>query len=105
MRDIPFIERIAERLLVLQRDDGTTTSVTLEIGRPVPVPQYKIPSACPYRLVGLEQEERLYAVGVDSAQALQLALSGIASWLDITGRSHGGKFVLVGGTEHGFAST
>ncbi len=45
MRDIPFVERIAERALVLQRADGSRIDVTLEIGRPVPVPQYRIPSA------------------------------------------------------------
>jgi hypothetical protein len=102
MRDIPFVEAIAARLLILERDDGTIANVTLEIGRPVPVPQYQIRSACPYRLVGLQREEKLYAVGVDSAQALQLAMTGIAPWLEITGRIYGGKFVLDGGTAHGF---
>ena len=105
MRDIPFLERIAERSLVLQRADGTTTGVTLEIGRPVPVPQFRIPSACPFRLVGLGKEEKLYTVGEDSAQALQLALQGIASWLDITGKQHDGKFIAFGGTDHGFSGT
>jgi len=103
MRNIPFVERIAERALVLQRVDGTTTDVTLEIGLPVPAPQYQIPSACPFRLIGLAKEEKLYVVGVDSAQALQLALRGMAAWLDVTAASHGGKFVLSGGTDHGFA--
>jgi hypothetical protein len=105
MRDIPFVEVIAGRALVLQRADGTTTDVALEIGRPVPVPQYGIPAACPFRLVGLEKEEKLYAVGADSAQALQLALQTMASWLSITGKIYGGKFIAFGGTDHGFPAT
>lgn len=105
MRDVPFVERIAERTLVLHRADGSTSDVTLEIGRPVSVPQYNIPSACPFRLVGLEKEEKLYAVGVDSAQALKLALDILPSWLDLTGSIYGGKFVAFGGTDHGFAGS
>jgi hypothetical protein len=103
MRDIPFVECIAERALVLRRVDGTMIDVTLEIGRPVPVPRYQIPSACPFRLVGLEKEERLYAVGEDSAQALQLALKMMAAWLSITGKIYGGEFVAFGGKDHGFS--
>ena len=92
MRDIPFIECIASRALVLQRPDGSKVPVTLEIGRPMPVPQYKIPSACPFRVTGLDGEEKLYAVGADSVQALQLAMDGIAAWLVATAARYGGKF-------------
>jgi hypothetical protein len=105
MRDIPFVECIAERALVLLRSDGATVDITLQIGRPVPVPEYNIPSACPFRLVGLEKEEKLYAVGIDSAQALQLATQSLAAWLDITGKIHGGKFVAFDGEDHGFPRT
>jgi hypothetical protein len=102
MRDIPFVDCIAERVLVLHRADGTTADVTLEIGRPVPVPQYDIPFACPFRLVGLGKEERLYAVGEDSAQELQLALQMMVPWLGITAKSYGGEFAALGGKDHGF---
>jgi len=105
MRDIPFVECIAERALVLQRSDGATADITLQIGRPVPVPEYNIPSACAFRLVGLKKEEKLHAVGVDSVQALQLAVQGIAAWLDITGKIHGGRLVAFGSEDHGFPRT
>lgn len=104
MRDIPFEDVVAERALQLQRADGTSAEVSLQIGRPVPVAQYNIPSACPFRLVGLGKEEKFYAVGVDSVQALQLAFQAMAAWLDIKGKIYGGIFVAFGGTDHGFKS-
>jgi hypothetical protein len=103
MRDIPFVDRIAYRVLVLHRADGTTTDVTLEIGRPVRVPEYDIPFACPFRLVGLDKEERLYSVGEDSAQALQLALQMMGAWLGIIGKGYSGEFTAFGGKGHGFS--
>jgi hypothetical protein len=103
MRDIPFVDCIVNRVLVLHRADGTTANITLEIGRPVPVPQYDIPFACPFRLVGLDKEERLYSVGEDSAQALQLALQMMGAWLDITAKGYGGEFSAFGGKGHGFS--
>jgi hypothetical protein len=38
MRAIPFVECIAERKLLLRRPAGPLVEVTLEIGRPVPLP-------------------------------------------------------------------
>jgi len=102
VRDVPFVECIAERKLVLRRDAGPPLDVTLEIGRPLPLPHNPAAIACPFRLVGLEKVESMYTVGVDSAQALQLVFRGLPSWLAITGRIYGGKFEAFGGSDHAF---
>jgi hypothetical protein len=44
----------------------------------------------------------MYAVGLNSAQALQLAFPGLPSWLEVTGRIYGGKFEAFGGPDHAF---
>ena len=103
MRDVPFSECIAVRELVLRR--GTdTVPVTLEIGRPVSLPHNPEIIACPFRLVGLGREEKMYQVGVDSAQALQLVFRVLPSWLEGRALIHGGVFEAFGGPDHAFGA-
>jgi hypothetical protein len=99
MRDVPFTDCIAERRLVLNRGRESSIDVMLEIGRPVPLPQNPSVSACPFRIIGLSREEKMYAAGVDSAQALQLVFQVLPAWLEITAKSHGGVFEIAGGSE------
>lgn len=102
MREVPFEETIAERKMVLRRNNGEVLDVTLQIGRPVPFSHNPNDFACPFRLVGLSKEERMYQVGVDSAQALELVYRILPSWLQLTASIHGGKLETWGEAGHGF---
>jgi hypothetical protein len=104
MRDMPFTECIAERKLVLRRDGYALIHVTLQIGRPISLQEFPEDSVCPFRLMGLENEEHMHAVGVDSAQALQLVFHILPSWLDDKARTYGGVFEALGGRDHGFTA-
>jgi hypothetical protein len=104
MRHVPFTDVICERALVLRRADSSV-EVKLQMGKPVRMTHDDAVWACPYRVSGLEKEERGYAAGIDSVQALQLALHILPAWLDVTAASHRGSFEAFGvsGNGHGFA--
>jgi hypothetical protein len=59
---------------------GSTTGVTVEIGRPQAYPD-GANYFCPYRILGLEDDHVRSAGGVDQIQALVLALQRIGAFL------------------------
>lgn len=105
MRNVPFTETIAERELVLRRADGSSVETMLQIGKPVWLPGEEGGHglfASPFRIVGLDREEKQCGFGVDSAQALVSTLSILPAWLSITAKIYGGVFEAHGGPDHGF---
>jgi hypothetical protein len=87
-------EVIAERSL---RHDGTTVRVLL--GRPAPMPEGP-DFYCPYRIEGLAAGDlEFFAAGIDSVQALTLALAMVGARLE---SEAGGAFEHDGGPGTGF---
>lgn len=98
-------EVVAERQLYLEGQPRATIRVML--GRPQrrPAPSNEDFSLCPYQIVGVGDESVRAAGGVDSFQALQLALEMIGSELHLKyGVEHGHKLRWEAGkgTDIGF---
>ena len=73
---------IAERVLSIE---GSGETVSVRLGEPLPYPDGQ-DWYCPYEVVHGEQRMVRFAAGVDSLQALQLALIGLASNVYVTNR-------------------
>jgi hypothetical protein len=78
MDRIELGEVIAERLLEGEHE-GRSITVTVKVGKPVPDPDGLW--TCPYLISSPIKEKRFYAGGVDSVQALYLALHMIGAEL------------------------
>ena len=86
---------IATRELVYISDGGGREKAIVEIGKP-----YQLTDAgdylCPYR-VGSKSYEHLFgSVGIDSFQALDLAMKTMEAELTFWVRSKGGSFEFLG---------
>ncbi|HEV8456272.1 MAG TPA: hypothetical protein VGQ69_12890 [Gemmatimonadales bacterium] len=68
------MEVIARRELAALSRDGERRSVEVRLGKPVPSGRQGGEWACPMQIVGLGPERIKEAFGVDSVQAIQLAL-------------------------------
>jgi hypothetical protein len=85
-------EFIAERMLELHRQDGSTSVVRIEIGRPEKCgdddeggEDYR----CAYKISGLSEVPKLrWIYGVDSLQALTLCMKMVAVELEEAQRKH-----------------
>jgi len=75
MKDVQLGEVIATRKLTL--DGGT--EVTVHVGRPCSPPEWNSNFYCPYQIIGLGSERVRRVGGVDSMQALVLALEAIGA--------------------------
>ena len=73
---------IAERVLSIE---GSAETVSVRLGEPQPFPDGQ-DWYCPYEVVHGDQKMVRFAAGVDSLQALQLALIGLASNVYVTNR-------------------
>ena len=51
--------------------------VTIRVGQPEPDPEHPPYSRCPFQVIGLSNSAVQYAPGVDSFQALNIAISGV----------------------------
>ncbi|HWB82995.1 MAG TPA: hypothetical protein VG675_02560 [Bryobacteraceae bacterium] len=71
---------IAERLLRCGKAEGRVQRVVISLGRPLQFPDSQ-DFFCPYQIVGIGDEKVRYAGGVDSLQAIQLAIDLIAAEL------------------------
>jgi hypothetical protein len=88
--NIPF-EPIATRELELVSADGKSTSVSVTLGKPVRASQNW---TCSYRIAVFDQtSERAMVGGVDSMQALILALHTLPAELQALEFKHGGRIV------------
>jgi hypothetical protein len=94
---------IASRALEFRGSSGETATVSVEVGRPVRNMDAENECYwCPYRISGLGRERTRAMAGVDSAQALVLALHAIPAEMDAFARDHGGRVTWLGGDDLGF---
>jgi hypothetical protein len=68
---------IAERLIVAVSGDGSRTDVVLRVGKPAPDPLPGGDWGCPWQIAGLGDEAVDVTFGVDSLQALLLAVYAV----------------------------
>jgi hypothetical protein len=83
-------EVIAMRSLVLLRNDGAESDVVVLLGKPQQLPDHP-DYYCSYQIKGAGDEKARYACGVDSFQALHLALSTLSVELEVLDKDLGGK--------------
>ena len=72
---------VATRTLTFHWEDGTASEVNVLLGKPRQLPDH-VDYFCPYQIKGAGDEKVRYCSGVDSFQALHLALStlGVETW-------------------------
>ena len=96
-------EVIAERRLSFEADAGWTREVVVRLGRPVPDPsEQNGPWLCPYQVDGMGSGHVRAIFGVDSVQALVLAVHTIPAELTPIMREVGGRFLFHEQPETGF---
>lgn len=89
-------EIVAQREFELRSDDGSV-SVIVSFGRPAPIPENTNGDwYCPWRIEGPKGTRELFAGGVDSLQALLLAISMVRSELKFVIAPNGGLTWLNG---------
>ncbi len=94
---------IAERRLTLASDDGTHLDLVVRIGKPQRSPDRE-EFSCECQIAGLDQSKVWRIYGVDTFQAIQLALSFISTLLNQYRReSKGSIYWLEPGDDMGFA--
>lgn len=101
-------ELVAERQLVLERPGEPPDTVVVRFGRPVraPVPEDPETWWCPVQVIGLGKDRITSVAGVDSLQALVLALEFVTNTLPDAARNVGGTINWLGEAEQPvFAST
>lgn len=81
---------IAARTLVLRRTDGETSEVIILLGKPRRLPEHD-DYCCPYQIKGAGDEKIRYTCGVDSFQALHLALSTLGVELEVLNKALAGR--------------
>jgi hypothetical protein len=98
LESAPLGNVVATRVIDVE---GRADKYVVEIGTPQ---QFEDDESwyCPYRITGPNREHRFAIVGIDSVQALWLALNVIGSELFVLNRDLGGKLRLLGEEELGF---
>ena len=94
-------EQIAERPVTFRRSDGSTESVTVRVGRPIPG-ECSGEWTCPYEIAGFGRSKLMAMSGVDSMQALLLSLQVILAELENIAKREGAKFEWLGVDGAGF---
>jgi hypothetical protein len=88
--NLAMTEVIATRELSIVREDGTSQSVKIMLGKPSQFPDLSDFYA-PFQIIGIGSERVLYAAGVDGFQALQLVMIMIGATLAALNESLGGS--------------
>ena len=83
-------ELIATRTLVLHRDNGSNSEINVLLGKPRQLPDHE-DYFCPYQIKGAGDEKVRYSCGVDSFQALHLALSTLGVELEVLNKQFEGR--------------
>jgi hypothetical protein len=83
-------ELIAARTLTLLGVDNATSEVTVLLCKPQQWPDH-VDYFCPYQIKGIGDEQIRYMGGVDSFQALHLALSSLGIELDALNKHLAGR--------------
>jgi hypothetical protein len=81
---------IAARTLVLHQDNGANSEINVLLGKPRQLPDHQ-DYFCPYQIKGAGDEKVRYSCGVDSFQALHLALSTLGVELEVLNKQFGGR--------------
>lgn len=74
--EYPTTPVIAERFFQFEGPNGRS-EVIVSIGTPHPIPDEDSDWYCPYRIEGPDHIREQYAMGVDSLQALLMAISAV----------------------------
>jgi hypothetical protein len=94
VKDIAMTSPIATRTLRFQRRDGSEVEVGVTLGTPVPDPSDPARTwACPYEINGPVKHMIRAIYGVDSMQALILAIHALPAELHALARQEGGRFL------------
>ena len=97
MIDFVLGDVIATRRLQFKGTDGALVHVSVTLGKPVPDPRDPERTwMCPYQIRGIGDERTRAIFGVDTMQALILALHILPTELAALARSAGGTFVTAG---------
>jgi hypothetical protein len=83
-------ELIASRTLTIQQDGSATAEVTVLLGKPQQWPEHD-DYFCPYQIKGAGDDKIRYTGGVDSFQALHLALSTLRVELEVLNKDLAGR--------------
>lgn len=78
------------------------STVTIKIGKPQRFPDGEEDYYCPFQITGLQDEIISYAGGIDTVQALLLAMERIGVILQESDENKMGQLVWVGGDNLGF---
>src|SRR5262245_14205495 len=85
---------IATRNLRFTHADGTSVDVSVSLGKPVPDPREpQLTRMCPFQIRGIGDEKTRAIFGIDTMQALILALHILPTELAAIARETGGHFV------------
>jgi hypothetical protein len=79
---------VATRTFTFHREDGTASEVNVLLGKPRQLPDH-VDYFCPYQIKGAGDEKVRYSCGVDSFQALHLALSTLGVELGVLNKQFG----------------
>ena len=93
---------IAERELLFQRPGEVARPVCVRIGTPVEDTKHPGNALCPMQVSGFEKDEKMVIGGVDTLQALVLALQSAAAFVTACARERGGTLTWLGGNDLGF---
>ncbi|MEJ2183555.1 MAG: hypothetical protein P8Y66_08525 [Nitrospirota bacterium] len=93
---------IAERILDLEKKDGSRTKIRVRLAKPERSEDGDW--VCPYEITGFERPTGLRVFGVDAMQALLLAIKGLSVDLEIIARREEGKLSWLGQAGGGFPS-
>ena len=94
MTKIPMTVPIATRTLRFERANGSEVDVTVTLGTPIPDPSDPERTwACPYEIRGPAKHRTMTIFGVDSMQALILAVHVLPAHLGAIAREDGGRFL------------
>ena len=97
MPKYPMTAVVAERRYDFAGSSGST-QVKVSLGTPAPFPDTPPRDwYCPYRVEGPDRAHEFYAGGVDSLQAMLMALSAIRAQLH--GLGHTGKLTFHGDSD------
>ena len=96
MKELRAGECIAERRLTFRESGGSKTRVVVKIGKPLVVPRPGRDWYCTFTIVGWETRETKSAFGIDSLQALTLALEMLTANLRYLERRKNGKLTWLG---------
>jgi hypothetical protein len=88
-------EIVASRKLTLVRENEPKESIEVLMGKPQQTPGHD-DYYCPYQIKGMGRNKVMAIHGIDSFQAMQLALNTIGVELAVINRDSGGKLFWEG---------